>query len=546
MTGLVLYEAKVALLLAVFYICYRVLLSRETLHRLNRVVLTGSVFLSFVLPFCVLTFHRVVEVPAGTTMPALPALPQAPAAVTDVQAAVVQGGVDWWPAALALVYCAGIIFCLARIVMELVQISRIIRSGERMPQEGGTTLVVVDRDLAPFSWMKWIVLSREDYESGNNHILKHERAHIRLGHARNLLVIDLLSAMQWFNPVMKMLKDDLRAIYEYEADDAVLREGADIKEYQYSLIRKAVSASGYSITNSFNHSILKNRITMMSKSKSPLLRGLRALYLIPLVTAALACNAKSTVDYKVSENSPETTVAEKGNVVRVELKKDDAGDMHYYVNGTETGFDGLGEAVKASWKGDGFDTVSLQADPEIPFGFIDDVKNVLRGVPALKVNYSSPGSAELARRLPPSKEVAEAAGMSLIEDPLATVSRDNICVVRINSADKILYSTLDGLVVARDGQPGLDKFTADAVETIKQLNPNGIFSFRCDRGTSYGIYLEYQSALVSAYNTVREEYSMETYNKPMDALSEEERAAVLKAVPLAIYEAELTKRPQGN
>ena len=124
--------------------------------------------------------------------------------------------------------------------------------------------------------------------------------------------------------------------------------------------------------------------------------------------------------------------------------------------------------------------------------------------------------------------------------------KDNICIVRINSADKILYSTPDGLVVARDGQPGLDKFTADAVETIKQLNPNGIFSFRCDRGTSYGMYLEYQRALVSAYNIVREEYSMETYNKPMDALSEEERAAVLKAVPLAIYEAELTNRPQGN
>lgn len=65
MLNLVIYEAKVALLLAVFYICYRVLLSRETLHRLNRIVLTGSVLVSFILPFCVLTFHRTVEVAAG-------------------------------------------------------------------------------------------------------------------------------------------------------------------------------------------------------------------------------------------------------------------------------------------------------------------------------------------------------------------------------------------------------------------------------------------------------------------------------------------------
>ncbi|MBR5054653.1 MAG: M56 family peptidase, partial [Bacteroidales bacterium] len=307
MLNLVIYEAKVALLLAVFYICYRLLLSRETLHRLNRIVLTASVIVSFVLPFCVLTFHRTVEVAAGAAVPVLPALPALPQAATDAAAAATAAAEapaaavngSWLPAALAVIYFAGVFFCLARIVVELFQIYRIIRSGEARPQEDGTTLVILDRDIAPFSWMKWIVLSRED--CGNNHIVKHERAHIRLGHARDLLFIDILSSMQWFNPIMRMLKDDLRAVYEYEADDAVLREGANIREYQYSLIRKAVSASGYSITNSFNHSILKNRITMMSKPKSVTLRGLRALYVIPLITAGLACNSQTVTDYKVSE-----------------------------------------------------------------------------------------------------------------------------------------------------------------------------------------------------------------------------------------------------
>ena len=102
-----------------------------------------------------------------------------------------------------------------------------IRSGEILPGKDGKTLVIVDRDIAPFSWMKWIVLSREDFESGNRHILEHEYAHIRLGHARDLLVMNVLSAMQWFNPVMRMLKEDLRALYEYEADDAVLRGGVE-------------------------------------------------------------------------------------------------------------------------------------------------------------------------------------------------------------------------------------------------------------------------------------------------------------------------------
>ena len=537
MTSLVIYEAKVALLLAVFYICYRVLLSRETLHRLNRIVLTGSVIASFILPFCVLTFHRTVEVAAAEALPAFPQIETLDIPVPDATAP--QGG--WWLMIPTLVYCLGIAFFLVRIIVELVQISRIIRSGEAHPQEDGTTLVIVDRDIAPFSWMKWIVLSRED--CGNSHIVKHERAHIRLGHARDLLFIDILSSMQWFNPVMWMLKGDLRAVYEYEADDAVLREGADIKEYQYSLIRKAVSASGYSITNSFNHSILKNRITMMSKTKSVTLRGLRALYVVPLVAAGLACNSQTVTDYKVSENPVETKADERGNVVRVDLKKDADGEVRCYVNGAETGFDAIGDAVRASWKGDGFDTVNLYADAGIEYGFIDDVKNVLRGIQALKIMYSSPKGTEVRRVLPPARETVEAAGMTY-DSGLAGISRDNIFVVRINSADKVLYSTSEGkLVVAADGKPGLDQFITDAAGTIRKVGAKCVFSLRCDRGTSYSKFMEYQEALLAAYNIVREEYSMNTFNRSMDELSDEERASVLKAVPVSISEAETTNRP---
>ena len=542
MLNLLLYEAKVALLLAVFYICYRVLLSRETLHRLNRVVLTGSVLVSFLLPFCVLTFHRTVELAAGAAAPTLselPSLPLEPAAIaaSPMAAQAAASTVNWWPVALVLLYVAGIAAFLIRLTVDLFKISRIIRSGEQHPQEDGMVLVIVDRDIAPFSWMKWIVVSRQDCD--NRHILQHERAHIRLGHARDLLVINLLSAMQWFNPVMRMLKEDLRAVYEYEADDAVLREGANIKEYQYSLIRKAVSASGYSITNSFNHSILKNRITMMSKTKSGTWRGLRALYVLPLIGAVLACNAQTVTDYKVSENPQETKVDKHDNVVRLDLKKDADGNVQYYVNGSETAFDGIRDAVLATWSGDGSDLVSIYSEPDIDYGYVDDVKNVLRGIKALKIMYTRKKGAAVSRRLPPSREAVEAVGGFYDDNPLAKVSRDNICIVRINSADRAIYSTADGqLIVATDDQAGLDQFIADAAAAIRQLGRNGIFSFQCDRGTSYETYVAYQDALMSAYNTVREEYAMETFNKSMDALSEEERASVLWNVPVNIYEAE--------
>ena len=214
--------------------------------------------------------------------------------------------------------------------------------------------------------------------------------------------------------------------------------------------------------------------------------------------------------------------------------------MQYSVNGVETGFDAIGDAVLATWKGDGNDIVAICSDPDIDLGYVDDVKNVLRGIKALKIMYTSKKGAAVSRRLPPSREAAEAAGMPLVENPLASIPRENIFVVRINSADRVLYSTLkEDIVVAADGKTGLDQFIADAAETIRQVGPKCVFSFGCDRGTSYSKYVEYQDALVTAYNIVREEYAMETFNKSLDALSDEERADVFHAVPLNISEAEL-------
>ncbi len=527
MTSLVIYEAKVALLLAVFYICYRVLLSRETLHRLNRIVLTGSVLVSFLLPFCVLTFHRTVEVAAYAAVPALPAMPLDTAtAVTEIAAP--QG--NWWLTALVMLYCLGVLFCLVRIVVELVQISRIIRSGEKHLQDDGTTLVIVDRDVAPFSWMKWIVLSREDYESGNNHILKHERAHIRLGHARDLLAIDILSAMQWFNPVMRMLKDDLRAVYEYEADDAVLREGADIREYQYSLIRKAVSASGYSITNSFNHSILKNRITMMSRPKSVTLRGLRALYVVPLVAAGLACNSQTVTDYKVSENSTETKAVEQNfpgpRDIRLQVVQEGE-DVMFYINGEPVALDEIGKKVNEVRGDDNYFYVNIIGDPDVSLGYIQDLKDELRKIDAMKIMYTcKKPDVEVQRRLEPSGSVKD------ISDFMEGSNVGDV-QIRINSQDKLLYLRIgrkkDINVIYQEDLFALAKNDIE--------NNNGIsFYFIADRGSSYGAYSSAVQSVYDAFKSVREDIAVNTYGKSFDELDSDIQEELINKCSVKIYE----------
>ncbi len=532
MSSFLLYEAKVALLLAVFYIGYRVLLSHETLHRLNRVVLTGSVILSFLVPFCVLTVHHTVEVPAETTIPVLPSepvpavMPQEPAVIAaEPLPSAPQGG--WLLPLLALVYFSGVAFCLIRVVVELAQVSRIIRSGEIRPQQNGTTLVIVDRDIAPFSWMKWTVLSQEDFESGNRHILAHEYAHIQLGHARDLLVLNVLSAMQWFNPVMRMLKDDLRALYEYEADDAVLRGGADIKEYQYSLIRKAVSASGYSITNSFNHSILKNRITMMSKQKSVTARGLRALYVLPLVAAALACNARNVTDYKVSENS-QTKGSEMSfpSMVEINLLVTQAGDhVEYAVNGAKVSLEALGEKVLEA-QGDGFAYVNIIGDPTVRSGVIQQVKDELRKINLLRVYYVCKPDVSFQRKLEPS-------GAKPDLSDLLEVPESEFVQVRLNAQDKLLYIRNIGkrelLVVNQE-----DLFALAKGDVGK--NPGIRFFFIIEDNSSYGAYSAAVQSVYQAFISVREDLAMQTYGKPFDDLEEAQQDALREQCSVKISE----------
>lgn len=312
MFAFIVYELKVAAILAAFYLCFKLLLSKEKLHRVNRMVLIASSVLSFILPLCIITVHKTIPMPEMVENGLISAGDeQAP-----VTASEVADGIPWEAAIIAL-YLLGVATVLVSIAAGVSRVMKVIRNGKKM-QMYGCEVVVCEKDVPPFSWMHWIVMSRTDFESGNRHILEHEKAHVRLGHSKDVLLVDILSAFQWFNPAIWLLKGDLRAVHEYEADDAVLSQGVNIKEYQYSLIRKAVAASGYSITNNFNHSMLKSRIGMMSKPKASVTKGLKTIYLLPLLGCALVLNSKTVFDYDSDAASMET-VMETGEINEVSV-----------------------------------------------------------------------------------------------------------------------------------------------------------------------------------------------------------------------------------
>lgn len=288
MINFLTYDAKVAVLLAVFYLFYRLVLSKETFHRVNRAVLLLTAVGSFVLPLCVITFHQTVVLDAVPTV-----------YVGDVQMAVVdEPRTPWWHVALPALYLIGVAVTLGRTLASVASVQQLIRHGEHHRQADGVVICVTDRRVSPFSWFCYIVLSRQDYAEHDAAVLAHERGHIILHHSWDVLLVETLTALQWFNPAMWLLRQDLRTIHEYEADGAVLSQGFNARQYQYLLITKAASIGGYSIANGISHSTLKNRIHMMLHKKSQGSHLLKLLALLPIVGAALVLNAETVTDYR--------------------------------------------------------------------------------------------------------------------------------------------------------------------------------------------------------------------------------------------------------
>ena len=298
-----IYILKSSVCLVLFYLFFRLLLSKETFHRFNRMALLGVLFFSLLIPCIEVTTRHQVEVQqAVLSIEQLLLMAELEATPANVGAVQETPTISWVQIVL-LVYLAGILFLVCRNIYSLICLFRLVHSGKHEKLEKGVTLVVHNQEIAPFSWMKYIVISRKDLEENGREILIHEMAHIHHRHSVDLLVADICIFFQWFNPGAWLLKQELQNVHEYEADETVINEGVNAKEYQLLLIKKAVGTRLYSMANSFNHSKLKKRITMMLKEKSNPWARLKYLYVLPLAAIAVTAFARPEISEKMEEIS---------------------------------------------------------------------------------------------------------------------------------------------------------------------------------------------------------------------------------------------------
>ncbi len=282
MGAILSYSLVTSVLLAVLYLMYKWLFAGEKQARYNRVMLWAIYIVAF------------AAVPAADAVSALTAT--APTQHGGIEIGVITAtiadsaessspGLTW----LAVVYLAGAAAALLLTAITAVRLTRLICRGRHIRCNGYTVVLTDTPTVSPFSWGRYMVMGEADYCGGHSLIALHERAHIERHHWLDLLAGQLVAIFQWYNPAAWLMREELKALHEYQADDAVLRSGADARAYQMLLIKKAVGARFPSLANSLNHSKLKKRITMMYKQKSSTRRRLlRAAALVPALAASVA------------------------------------------------------------------------------------------------------------------------------------------------------------------------------------------------------------------------------------------------------------------
>ncbi len=322
MSAFLIYAIKSAILLILLFVPGIFLMFKEKMFRFNRMTLLAILMLSLVLPLC--NFSRL----SMDNMPAVQAIEQGliqagipveiPNYISTEDITSQEKPFPWFYV-VSILYGIGVMTILCIRLREVLSMGLIIRRGSIWAKDDdGIRIYCHAENVAPFSWLRNIVISEADYKENGREIILHEKAHILYHHSADILLLTLVEAVQWWNPFVYLLGMYLRDVHEYEADDYVLQQGISCHAYSELVIRKAVGANSYTFANNFNHSLTKKRISMMLKTNSKRSRRSRVLYVLPMI--ALALSAFATPEFKTASNFIEQTVKHTDNIFMLKGK----------------------------------------------------------------------------------------------------------------------------------------------------------------------------------------------------------------------------------
>jgi len=381
MTSFITYLFQSAALLAVLYTVYWLFLRKDTFFHVNRFYLLSSLGLSLVIP---LLDIRIIA--GGPVSPVMIMLD--PVLISSEKIEKVASEHLSWFEITGVIYLTGVFIFSLRLMIQLLQLAIIIRRN-KITRKEGANIVFVDRGYSPFSFFNLIFIRQEYYVDGKlTPVLAHEKIHIQQYHTLDLLLIEVAIILQWFNPFAWFLGRSMKSIHEFLADEGVLKKGFLKSEYQTLILNEAMGLQVNNLTNNFNVSLIKNRITMMTKARSASWTLIKVVVALPAFFAVLfLLTAGSVNNLTAQDTQQKSKPAETQKVVTQEKPSTEAPVFTVvetppaYPGGQEALYKYMGENVKypeearlKGVQGTVFVTYIVETD-----GSVSNVK-VLRGI----------------------------------------------------------------------------------------------------------------------------------------------------------------------
>ena len=312
------YLIKSSALIIAFYVCYKVLLQRDTFFETKRWYFLTGILFAIVLPLVVIPIYITKE-PINTSF----IIEQTTRATTTHQVSTPFN----WTLLLSTIYIIGVGVFSIRMVIQLFSLASLIFRNEKH-RVGKFIYVKVNDTISPFSFFNWIVFNPSQFKDDElNHIITHEKIHATQYHSIDLLLTQIATVLFWCNPFIWLYKKALEQNLEFIADDETQKHTSCEKSYQQLLLKTSVPNYQMAFANNFYNSLIKKRITMLHTSKSHkksqwkilAILPLLALFLISFSTKEIYAKAPSTTNLESSYKGDVTTLIISKNMSDDEL-----------------------------------------------------------------------------------------------------------------------------------------------------------------------------------------------------------------------------------
>lgn len=299
---------KSSLSIAMLYLVYTLFLKRDTFFKTNRIYLVLTMIISLIIPF--IDFSALINGGGvGYTVWLDPVI---------ISSNGVQTSVNSNPGLyqiLLAIYLTGMSIFAIRFLYQLWQLFALVRKFGVSRKEG-LNIVFTDRNYSPFSFFNLVFLNNDDINSSETQkILAHEKVHIRQWHSVDLILLELITIIQWFNPFVWLYRHAIKTLHEYLADEGVIHSGVDVNVYSALLFEQSTGIQINDLTNNFSKSLLKRRFKMMTKEKTTQIARIKLLLVAPLALAlllVLSFSQEVMGQEKVTPNKGEKVVTQPG------------------------------------------------------------------------------------------------------------------------------------------------------------------------------------------------------------------------------------------